>query len=312
MATRLRNGNAGYLAATMDRLAYFETPVTELNLPDCRQAGVRLVVKREDVNHPYVSGNKWWKLKYNLEAARAAGHRTLLTFGGAYSNHVHATSAAAHELGFRSIGIIRGEKTLPLNDTLRFATEKGMHLHYVSREAYREKQSEQFQEQLREQFGDFYLIPEGGTNDHAVRGCEELGNKLVAEVGFNYLCLAVGTAGTLSGLTRAIQDDQQVVGFSVLKGGSFLAYDVNHYAPGKTNWQLETEYHFGGYGKVNEDLKTFLLSVEEQHQLPLDPVYTAKALYGTLDLIKKGAFPRGSTVLFLHTGGMQGRRGFNF
>ena len=159
-------------------IKYDKTQIQELKSQIFEQSGVRLLIKREDQNHPFVSGNKWWKLKYNLEEAMKAGHTTLLTFGGAYSNHIYATAAAAHELGLKSIGIIRGEETLPLNPTLSFAKASGMQLHYVSREAYRNKTRISFIEQLHNQFGDFYLIPEGGTNELAVKGCTEFANQL--------------------------------------------------------------------------------------------------------------------------------------
>ncbi len=172
-----------------------KTEIIELKSQIFEQFEVKLLLKREDLNHPFVSGNKWWKLKYNLEDVLKTGQTTLLTFGGAYSNHIYATAAAAHELGLNSIGVIRGEETLPLNPTLAFVKTKGMKLHYVSREAYRNKTEQAFIKQLHDQFGDFYLIPEGGTNELAVKGCAEFGKRLTDEVDFDYLCLPIGTGG---------------------------------------------------------------------------------------------------------------------
>ena len=264
------------------------------------------MVKREDLNHPYVSGNKWWKLKYNLEEAKKQGHKTLLTFGGAYSNHIFSTAAAAYELGFESIGIIRGEETLPLNPALSFAKSRGMKLKYISREAYRKKTSPEFINELHNEFGDFYLIPEGGTNALAVRGVEEFARTLGDR--FDYLCCAVGTGGTLAGLVKGTPEDKTILGFSVLKGGDFLNAEVGNMLGKKAqNWGIKTDHHFGGYGKTTEMLLNFIKAQALRNNLPLDKVYTAKAFYGLRSLIAAGNFKKGSTVLFLHTGGLQGK-----
>jgi 1-aminocyclopropane-1-carboxylate deaminase len=292
-------------------ISYQQTPITELTEPTVEAAGVRLLIKREDLNHPSVSGNKWWKLKYNLAEAIRLKHTTLLTFGGAYSNHIYATAAAAKELGLRSIGIIRGEETDLLNSTLTFAKTCGMHLHYVSREAYRHKTEIQFIEDLRKQFGTFYLIPEGGTNGLALKGCEEFAQNILSEIEFDYLCLPVGTGGTLAGIAEGLGETKKIIGFSSLKGGTFLEGEIrNLLKDGEkgmvSQWGIHTEYHFGGYGKRTEELETFIEIQWQQHKLPLDPVYTAKMMFGVWDLVKKGRFERGSTVLILHTGGLQG------
>lgn len=289
-------------------LFYLPTPIVELQSPLIQQAEIKLLIKREDQNHPFVSGNKWWKLKYNLETALKAGHDTLLTFGGAYSNHIYATAAAAHELGLKFIGIIRGEETLPLNSTLSFAKASGMQLHYVSREAYRNKTEPSFIEQLHNQFGDFYLVPEGGTNELAVKGCAEFAKQLNAEVDFNYLCLPVGTGGTMAGMIEGLDEHQKIIGFPVLKGAQFLEDEIRKYAS-KKNWQLMYDYHFGGYAKVTNELTEFMDQFEKEFDIPLDPIYTAKMMFGFMDLIKKKFFEAGSTILVVHTGGLQGRAG---
>ena len=212
-------------------ISYSPTPIQEIDDPLFKEAGVRLWIKREDLNHPFVSGNKWWKLRYNLEHAIGLGHDTLLTFGGAYSNHLFAVAAAAAALNLKSIGVVRGEETLPLNSTLSFAKKAGMQLHYVSRERYREKSSARFVEELERKFEKFFLIPEGGTNADAVRGCREWGANLVAEVDFDILCLPVGTGGTLAGLVQSLRAHQQAIGFSVLRNGSFLVAEVQRWLP---------------------------------------------------------------------------------
>lgn len=285
-------------------LLYNPTPIQEIHDPLFEKAGVRVLVKREDLNHPFVSGNKWWKLKYNLEEAKRQGKKTLLTFGGAYSNHIFATAAASHELKLKSIGIIRGEETLPLNPTLQFAKSKGMKIHYLSREAYRNKTEPGFIERLHEQFGDFYPISEGGTNELAVKGVEEFAQTLGND--FDYLCCAVGTGGTLAGLINGLKGTKEIIGFPVLKGGEFLEGEVEKFTDVRArNWKLILDYHFGGYAKSNNNLLQFYERFKTKHQLSLDFVYTSKAMYGIMDLVEKNFFKKSSTLLFIHTGGLQ-------
>jgi 1-aminocyclopropane-1-carboxylate deaminase len=290
-------------------ISYTRTPIKEIIDPVLERAGVRIVVKREDLNHPIVAGNKWWKLKYNLKEAVESGSQTLLTFGGSYSNHIYAVAGAASILGLRSTGVIRGEEFLPLNPTLSFARSKGMTLHYVSRDAYRHKQEPKFVEQLEKTFGKFYLIPEGGTNELAVKGCLEFGEALVSEIDFNYLCLPVGTGGTMAGIVQALRSDQNAIGFSVLKDGGFLEADIRNLLGSERiprNWRIETRYHFGGYAKTTPQLLAFMEAQLHDQDLPLDQVYTGKTLFGIYDLIARHEIRRGSTVLMVHTGGLQG------
>jgi 1-aminocyclopropane-1-carboxylate deaminase len=290
-----------------NQLNYDPTPITEVVSPLLGKSDLRLLVKREDINHPFASGNKWWKLKYNLEEAVLLGDDTLLTFGGAYSNHIFATAAAGKELGLKTIGIIRGEETLPLNHTLAFAENCGMKLHYVSREAYRKKTESDFIEQLHYQFGDFYLIPEGGTNELAIKGCSEFAAQLNQEIDFDYLCLPVGTGGTMAGVIEGLDSLKKIIGFSSLKGGEFLEEVIKKMTSSeKTNWSINADYHFGGYGKVTSELVRFIEETKTNHELPLDIVYTSKMFYGVIDLITMGYFKRGSVLLVLHTGGLQG------
>ena len=293
-------------------LTYHTTLVQEItNHPVLLKAGIRVLVKREDLNHPHVSGNKWWKLKYNLEAAEK-NLDTLLTFGGAYSNHIYATAAAAAECHLNSIGIIRGEETLPLNGTLAFATQQGMQIHYVTRMAYRAKDSLEFVASLHERFGRFFLIPEGGSNLLAVKGCAEFARKELCAIDFDHLVLPAGTGGTIAGLVCAFEGQRNIIGVSVLKDAGFLQGDVEKmistYAGVHFNsWSIRTGYHHGGYAKVTRDIILFIQEMETLYDLPLDPVYTAKALWALMKEAETGAFKRGDTVLFLHTGGLQGR-----
>ena len=293
-------------------LKYSETPILEFTTNETRAEEIRILVKREDLNHPLVSGNKWWKLKYNLLEARRLGMQRILTFGGAYSNHIYATAAAARECGFKSIGIIRGEETLPLNDTLAFATERGMELHYLTRARYKQKTHPTIINELKDRFGDFFLVPEGGNNGLAVKGCAEWGRKLSLETSFDYLCLPVGTGGTLAGILSQLNGKKEVIGFAALKGGGFLRQEVEQYLDHCTvHWRIEDRYHFGGYARLTDELRAFTSSMEVDHGLALDPVYTAKMMFGVFDLIRRRYFRRRSTILVLHTGGLQGRRGFN-
>lgn len=291
-------------------IKYYETRVQEVKNEVLEAARVRLLVKREDLNHPFISGNKWWKLKYNLEEARRLGKKKLLTVGGAYSNHIYATAAAARESGFESIGIIRGEETHPLNSTLTFAKSCGMQLHYISREAYRKKNELEFIELLHSQFGDFYQIPEGGTNEFAVKGCEEFAKKILTEINFDVLCLPVGTGGTMAGIIKGLEGKKEVVGISILKQGDFLENEIRTLVvdDGKTkrNWSVLTPYHHGGYAKTTPELLAFIDKVETENNLPLDFVYTGKLFWGILEEVKKDRFVKGSVLLAIHTGGLQG------
>ncbi|HZX73400.1 MAG TPA: pyridoxal-phosphate dependent enzyme [Cyclobacteriaceae bacterium] len=287
-------------------IIYNETPLLELKNQIIEQSGVRVLVKREDLNHPLISGNKWWKLKYNLEEALRLQKKMVLTFGGAYSNHIYASAAAAEELGLKSVGIIRGEETLPLNPTLSFAKACGMELLYVSREAYRRKSETEFVTQLHHQFGDFYLIPEGGTNHLAIKGCAEFGKRLIEEIDFDYVCMPVGTGGTIAGIVEGLNGQKQVIGFSSLKDGEFLNGEISKYTQFR-NWQLNQDYHFGGYAKTTKALLDFARDFERDFEIPLDPVYTSKMMFGVFDLMRQGYFKKGSVVLVLHTGGLQGK-----
>ena len=287
----------------------FEKTINErINLP--KEKGVELCIKREDKLHAFVSGNKYRKLKYNLFEADRTGYKTLLTFGGAFSNHIAAVASAGKLIGFNTIGIIRGEELgdkIYENPTLSFAKDNGMQFKFVTREAYRDKTKESFLNALRAEFGQFYLIPEGGTNNLAVKGCEEILTEQDHE--FDYICCAVGTGGTISGLINCSKPSQQVLGFPALKG-DFLKEDISKFAI-HTNWKLITDYHFGGYAKINEDLVAFINQFKVNYSLPLDPVYTGKMLFGIMDLIEKDYFPKGSKILAIHTGGLQGIIGMN-
>lgn len=276
--------------------------------------GVSLHIKREDLLHPEVSGNKFRKLKYNLTEAKQLGHERLLTFGGAFSNHISAVAAAGKLMGFETIGVIRGEelgddieKTFSQNPTLKFAASQGMEFNFVTRSDYREKENLSFIDDLKKKHGDFYLLPEGGTNLLAVKGCEEI--LTTEDKKFDLVCCPVGTGGTISGLINSAGEHQQILGFPALKG-EFLGEEIKKYTSAK-NWILITDYHFGGYAKVNPELVNFMNTFRSKYDILLDPVYTGKMLFGIFEMIEKAAFPPNSRILAIHTGGLQGIAGMN-
>lgn len=271
---------------------------------------ISLFIKREDLIHPFVSGNKFRKLKYNVLQAKAENQSVLLTFGGAFSNHIAAVAYAGKEQGFETIGVIRGDELrnkISENPTLSFAQECGMRFEFVTREAYRHKTETAFIEQLQAQFGSFYLVPEGGTNDLAVKGCEEILTEFDAH--FDFVCSAVGTGGTISGLINSALPHQKVLGFPALKG-DFLQNEIHKFVNNK-NWELITDYHFGGYGKVTTEFIEWMNWFYAQTGIPLDPIYTGKMVFGVMDLIQRNYFPPKSKILMIHTGGLQGIAGMN-
>jgi len=273
-------------------------------------ANVTVTIKRDDLIHPIISGNKYRKLKYNLLEANKLQAKTLLTFGGAFSNHILAVAAAGKENGFSTIGIIRGEELsdkVAMNPTLQKAQDYGMNLHFVTRDEYRLKDSKDYYNTLKKNFGDFYLLPEGGTNELAIKGCEEIVSLKGKE--FDFICCSVGTGGTISGIINSSESNQQVLGFPSLKG-DFLQQDICKFVQ-KTNWKLINDYHFGGYGKVTEELILFINQFYATYKIPLDPIYTGKMVFGVFDLIYKNWFPINSKILLIHTGGIQGVEGMN-
>lgn len=285
----------------------------ELDFPMLKEKGIRLSIKRLDQVHPLASGNKFFKLKYNIIEAQRLRKSVLLTFGGAYSNHIFAVAAAAKKLGFDAIGVIRGEEHQPLNPTLAFAASCGMHLHYINRTDYRRKNEEEIIQNLEKEFGDFYLIPEGGTNELAIKGTKEILGELSS--GHSHITTSIGTGGTFAGLLYSIGSHQKLLGFSALKGDFIFEemtnllskFNIKH----SGEYQIFNQFHFGGYGKTNQELIDFIRWFYSQFQIPLDQVYTGKMMFGIMELISQDFFPKGSHLLAIHTGGLQGIAGFN-
>ncbi len=299
-------------------LSFAPAPLTEIKHSALVTRDIQLFLKREELLHPYLQGNKWRKLKYNLEIARQEEHDTLLTFGGAHSNHIYATAAAGHLFGFKTIGIIRGERTEPLNKTLEFAEQNGMLLHYISREDYRLKNTTAFQIQLMEKFGTCYILPEGGSNTLALKGVAELASELPDDCDF--IAVACGTGATAAGLllgAHLYQKKYTLLPFAVLKNGDFLNQEINHFLKEYTTFSIEKEhftpaifnlqtaYHFGGYAKNKPDLQHFIEKWHCETAIPIEHVYTAKMLYGIFDLIEQNYFPKGTKIIAIHTGGLR-------
>jgi 1-aminocyclopropane-1-carboxylate deaminase len=281
------------------------SPLQELHDERLARAGVRLLLKRDDMINPDVPGNKWRKLKYNLAEAERSGHRTLLTFGGAYSSHIRATAAAGERCGFATVGVIRGEEHLPLNDSLAYAVRHGMRLTYLDRGTYRRKHDPAVIARLRQSFSGFYLVPEGGSNGPGARGCAEIPAEISDD--FDVICCPCGTGGTLAGIALGLRPAQRALGFSVLKNGGFLVDDVNRLQREAAGyevgcWDIELGYHFGGYAKSTPELAAFIAGFKERHGLLLDRVYVAKMMYGIIDLCRTGFFASGPTVIAVITG----------
>jgi 1-aminocyclopropane-1-carboxylate deaminase len=230
---------------------------------------------------------------------------TLLTFGGAYSGHLRATAAAGHYLGLSTIGVVRGEEHLPLNPSLAHAAKLGMQLTYLDRTAYRAKTGPAVLDALRERWGEFYLLPEGGSNAEAVLGCAELPGEISEP--YDVICCPCGTGGTLAGIAAGLRPGQRALGFAVLRGASFLDGEVDRlqreaYGSGSGNWSIEQGFHFGGYARTTPELGAFSDDFAARHDIVLDRIYTAKMMYGVYALAERGAFPQGTRIVAVLTG----------
>jgi 1-aminocyclopropane-1-carboxylate deaminase len=272
--------------------------------------GVSLHVKRDDLIDDVVSGNKLFKLHHHLQAFHAQNKQTLITFGGAFSNHLHATAYIGQALGIKTVGIIRAEphELKNLTPTLSDCQSWGMTLAPVSRSEYKLKQDSGVVQKIANQYPDIYWVPEGGAGELGVQGAQLILDG-VDQSHYDVIVLACGTGTTLAGVIRASEPHVQVIGVPVLKGAKWMAAEVEQYLDAAmNNWQLVLDYHFSGYGKWNDELLNFMADIQAQTGLPLDPVYTAKAFYGLVDLIRLKTINKGSRVLFIHTGGLQGAR----
>ncbi len=285
----------------------------QIKLPKYAAKKIKIKLICDIKNSIYFQGNKRWKLKHNLIEAKKQQYNTLLTFGGAFSNHIAAVATAGQLFNFNTIGIIRGEIPSKLNPTLAYAKSQGMELIPISREEYRKKQELDFIKKIKTQFKQPYILPEGGTNTLALQGCAEIIDTI--DFPYNYICAPCGTGGTLAGLILGTKNNGKVLGFPALKGGNFLRKDIQNLLGEAnsiaSNWDLITDYHFGGYAKFKPNLIDFINQFKATYQIQLDPIYTGKMLFGIFDLIEKDYFPKGSTIVAIHTGGLQGIQGFN-
>lgn len=307
-------------------------PLHDATTPELARAGIELLVRRDDLIDSELSGNKAYKLFYNLRAARDAGHHQLLSFGGAYSNHLHALALAGRKSGFKTLGVIRGEEPRQLNPMLKDVRDAGMELVFISREEYRRKSLDELTDSWRDRYGDFYLIPEGGGGLYGARGMSLAGRALEQQLNGNYtaVCIACGTgtslAGLAAGFAAAGRSDKSIMGFSVLKGNGDLGITIAEtyrqlcaskgwIAEGSlmpaANWRLISGFHAGGYGKKHPPyLFKFWQAFEQSTGILLDPVYTLKMMWGIHHLAGQGYWPKGARIIAIHSGGLQGRRGF--
>ena len=289
-----------------------ESPLQNIEHTLLNEKNVSLCIKRDDLLHPLISGNKWRKLKYNLIAMQTLKKSELLTFGGAFSNHIHACAAAAKHFNLKIHGIIRGPELDPQNPTLKFAKQCGMQLHPVTRLEYRERHNPNYLAQLQARFPNAYILPEGGTNKAALQGCKELAQSLPEA---DYVICPTGSGGTLAGLIEGCDSTTQVLGVAVLKQAEYLNNEIKSLSPvaaQQQNWQLLTEFHDGGYGKFSSQLWQFCQRMQNQHQLPLEPIYSGKMMHALWQLIEQDYFPSGTHIIAIHTGGLQGLDGLRY
>ena len=306
----------------MEDLKLDKAPIQSVHHQILTEADVSLDVLRLDLIHPLIHGSKWFKLKHNLLQVQKSGATRVLSFGGAWSNHILALAAAGKYYGLETIAVIRGELVEPLNSVLSFAKEQGMQLYPVSREDYRRKSEAEFIDELHDELGEFYLIPEGGSNALALKGCEEICDlifksewlKESSSLTPNFVALACGPGATMAGLISGFSKSRnsilpEVLGFSVLKGEGYLSSEVTRHLDGvslegSVPWRMIEDYHCGGYAKSNEKLRSFLQAFSSISDIPIEPVYTGKVFFGLLEMVKSGEFKSGSRILALHTGGI--------
>lgn len=281
-------------------------PINKIENDFLKENQVELIIQREDLIHPFISGNKWRKLKYNVEKFRKGNFESLVTFGGTSSNHIAATAAAGKKFDIPCVGIIRGDDKRALSSTLEFAKKQGMKLEFISRSDYKNKNSESFLKELSVHYPNSYLLPEGGSNIEAIQGCAEI---TAVHSAFDTVICACGTGTTLSGIISSLKPHQNAIGIPVLKNANFLniaiQQQLNSINCNNTNWKLELNYHLGGYAKYHEGLIAFIQDFYTQTEIQLDPLYTGKMLFALYDLIAKKSISNCS-VLAIHTGGLQG------
>ena len=283
--------------------------LTKIDDPLLDEYSLELWMKRDDLLHPVISGNKWRKLKYSLDHALSLGVDTLISMGGTYSNHLHALAYTGKILGLKTQGFIRGEQPETLTPTLIDLQNWGMELTFVSRSAYRLLRQYKNCHELPGLKSGQYWLPEGGAQSLALKGVSELVNEIDSP--YDILCVPCGTGATLAGIIKAVPESVSVLGFAALKNAGFLHADVETLLLQlRKNWQINLDYHFGGFATTTPELMTFIANFENKTHIPLDPVYTGKMMFALYDLITKHTFNPGQRIIAVHTGGLQGKRGF--
>lgn len=289
------------------------SPLQVIEHPLFKRHNVEVLIKRDDLIHPIISGNKWRKLKYNLEKVIKNNYKGIVSFGGAYSNHIHALAFACFQSKVKSIGIIRGEAQYANNFTLQWASHWGMQLNFVDRITYKKRNEADFLKQLQIQYPDYLIIPEGGSNALALPGVGEVIGELNQECQFDTLLTPVGSGGTLAGLISADNNAHQLLGVAVLKQTNYLEKEVLSLLKSDNssanNWRILSQFHRGGYGKFQPEDLCRIRDFSQQTQIPFEPVYSGKMLLALLDLLEQGFFPPSHKIVLLHTGGIQGLGG---
>jgi len=287
------------------------SPLTKINSHFLKNKGVELYIKRDDLIHEIISGNKWRKLKYNFLHAKKSKIKNIVSYGGKYSNHLHALSYMSKQFKIQSIGVVRGEREKNLNHTLSFCTENDMKLIFIDRSSYRTKKyDKKFLEKIKTKLGDFYLLPEGGNNKLGVKGCKEIISEI--DIEFDYFCSSVGTGCTASGVIQKLPSNKKFIGFTPFKKNhEQISVIQNHYSNKKKNWYIFTDTEFGGFGKFNRELLEFINEFYLEHKIKLDHIYNGKQLFYLFILIKKNFFPKKTRIIALHTGGIQGLESLN-
>lgn len=294
----------------MSEILRIPSPLHKIENDITRKNNIHLYLKRDDLIHHEISGNKWRKLKYNIYKAQQENKDTILTFGGAYSNHITATAKACSILNLKSIGVIRGEQYLLLNNSLQFAKDCGMQLLYLDRGNYRNKDITS----LNIDTNAMYILPEGGANELALKGCAEIIDEILNEnkQDFDVICCACGTGTTLAGINTNLKEHQKAIGFAVLKHENLLQEIIDLYNLNKQSVTIQNNYHFNGYAKTNPELINFIKEFYSEQNILLDYVYTGKLMYGIFDLIKNRYFASGTRIVCIHTGGVMNANVFNF
>lgn len=297
-----------------EALDFRDAPIEPVSCELLVEKSVALSVLRLDLIHPHLQGNKWFKLRHNLQACQEQGFSQVMSFGGAYSNHLFALAAAGSYFGIDTVGVIRGELVEPLNPVLAFCRSQGMQLHPVSRQQYRNKTCASFLNELRDKFGPSYLVPEGGSNDLALLGCEEIAGLAAsrAQKPDAMIAMACGTGTTMAGVVRGLQKRQsshRVLGVSVLKAEGYIESEVRRWlGEGSSNeqqaWYVSDSFHCGGYAKSSMELAEFIENFKDISDIPLEPVYTGKLVFGLFSMIEGDAFPPGTEIIAIHTGGI--------